>query len=187
MWRCCSTSPWAVLSKAGAQSSPWTALGVVQQALRRVDENSSDHSLLACGLRQLIFILLWAHGVPSYQAPLPGTGTLRWGYVLGTSSAFLWSSELRLAWVGTGGCPLIPSSILKKSGCWQFFLFQDAQTPWKISAFTKPCSKSKLHIYLKPLKLDLMTLPSMIQFQRKNILPFAQCANVTLFLLFFFL
>lgn len=50
MLRCCSTSPGAVLSKAGAQSFPWAALGVVQQPLRRVDENSSDHSLVSACL-----------------------------------------------------------------------------------------------------------------------------------------
>lgn len=114
MLRCCSTSPWAVL-RAGAQSFPWTALGVVQQALWMRIAQTTAWCLLACGLRQLIFILLWAHGVLSYQTPLQGTGSLRWGYVLGTYVNILCIFMVKWTEACSGGYWWLPINPLQYS------------------------------------------------------------------------
>lgn len=86
MLKCCSTIPWVCWVRLEHRACleqrlelcnrPWEGWMRIAQ--------STAWCLLACGLSQLIFILLWAHGVHSYQTPLQGAGSLRWGYVLGT-------------------------------------------------------------------------------------------------------
>lgn len=77
-----SASPWAVLRKAGAQSFPWAALGVVQLASWRVDENSSDHSQVsAC---------LWFEAADLYLI------VSSWGSLLPSTTWKSWQFEVRV-------------------------------------------------------------------------------------------
>lgn len=78
----CSASIWAVLRKAGAQSFPWTALGVVQQALWGVGENSSHHSQVsAC---------LWCEAADLYLT------VTSWGSLLPSTILGSWQFEVRV-------------------------------------------------------------------------------------------
>lgn len=76
----CSASIWAVLREARAQSLPWTALGVVQQALRR--ENSSHQSQVsAC---------LWSEAADLYLT------VSSWGSFLPNTPLWSWQCEVRV-------------------------------------------------------------------------------------------
>lgn len=120
--RCCSTSPWAVWGWSAELSLNTARRSCATDLVKGwwATGQTTAWCVLASALGHLIFILGWMHGFPSYQPPLPGTGSLKQGLVLGLCVDVLRAPMVK--WIeacsaGNWCYALNPSSIPKAAGC----------------------------------------------------------------------